>query len=55
MVLAIEEVARAYEEGIGVIVHLVVARDTLPIGWAIVRGDPSQLDEVEERESELLY
>lgn len=54
MVLVFEEVRVAYEEGIAVIVHLVVARDTLPIGWSIVRVDLSQLDEVEERESELL-
>ena len=45
----------AYEEGIGVIMHRVVARDTLPIGWGIARVDLSQLDEVEERESELLH
>ena len=34
--------------------HLVVARDTLSIGCVIVRDDLSQLDEVKERESEVL-
>ena len=54
MVLAIEEVPGAYEDGIKVIMHLVVASDTLSIACVIVRDDLSQLDEVKERESEVL-